>query len=154
MTQNELYEWKLKGLAKGLDPLIAVNELRRIESVHGKLTPEIILSESRDENAILHVLFEWDESKAAYNWNLQQARTILNNIEVRVISNGMPKTVAVYEVVSVPATYKHIDSFSPDDVEFIKGQTLRSLISLKVKLSTYKNFDKVVFHIQEAIEAI
>jgi hypothetical protein len=84
------YAWKLASLAKGIDVQDAVTELDRIKSIYGSLTPENVLNASRLETAVLYKLFNWDDAKAAEHYRLQQARTILNNIEVKVISNGQP----------------------------------------------------------------
>ena len=45
------YAWKLVGLAKGIDIDAAVQELGRIESLYGSLTPENVLDASRPEKA-------------------------------------------------------------------------------------------------------
>lgn len=148
------YAWKLAGLAKGININDAVQELERIESLYGSLTPEIVLNASRPQNALFHSLFEWDDNVAAEHYRLQQARTILNNIEVKVISNGQPRQVAVYEVVKTLAgnnQYKNIETFTPSDVNYIKQRTLKELNILKDKLTTYKQFSSVVSQLNQVI---
>ena len=76
------YEWRIGSFAKDIDPDLAVAELERIENVYGALTPENILEASKTEGAYLHKLFTWDDQKAANLYRLQQARQILNNIEI------------------------------------------------------------------------
>ena len=154
MNEQEIYNWKMKGLAKGVSPSDAVNELRRIENLYGSLTPENILKASTPKKAVLHNIFEWDKDKAAYNYNLQQARVILNNIQITVISDGESKKVDVYEVTSINEGYKNIDSFSPSDIEYVRLTTLNNLNSLKNKLKIYKEFEKVIEYINQAIEVI
>lgn len=41
----------------------AGEELARIEKENGSLTPELVVDESRREEAPLHPVFEWDERK-------------------------------------------------------------------------------------------
>lgn len=149
--EGQIYKWKMKGLSKGIDPDLAVQELKRIESVYGKITPEIVVDESKSNESVLHPIFEWDTNKAAYNWNLQQARTLLNNIQINIISDGEPRKIDVYEVVSKEEGYKNIESFTPDDVSYVKRSTLSSLVILKNKLSLYKNFESVRECIEQAI---
>ena len=72
----EGYKWKLEGLGKGVDVALVVEELTRLQEVNRILTPEVVVRAAEDNNSILHKLFEWDDNKAAYNWRLQQARTI------------------------------------------------------------------------------
>jgi hypothetical protein len=150
------YAWKLAGLAKGIDINDAVQELERIEGLYGSLTPENVLNASRPKNALFHSLFEWNDSVAAEHYRLQQARTILNNIEVKIISDGQPKNIAVYEVISTPAgnQYKNIETFSPDDINFIKMRTKKELLILKNKLAIYKELSQTTTLIASAIDTL
>ena len=138
--ENKLYSWKLKGLAKGVNPEDALNELNRIQDLHGSITPEIIVSESSNLKAILHNCFEWDNKKAAFNHRLQQARILLNNIQVNVITDGESKQISVFEVTSYKEGYKSIDTLNTDDIEYIKMTTKRQLDILVVKLARYEDF--------------
>jgi hypothetical protein len=150
------YAWKLASLAKGIDVQDAVTELDRIKSIYGSLTPENVLNASRLETAVLYKLFNWDDAKAAEHYRLQQARTILNNIEVKVISNGQPKQIAVYEVIRDKSTqeYKSIQSMTSTDITFIKQRTKQELTILKDKLSVYKELSDVTTALSVAIEAL
>ena len=150
------YLWRLKSLAKGIDANDAVEELERIERTYGRLTAENILSESRNPLAILHNLFNWDDEQAAEMYRMNQARTILNNIQVRTISNGSPKIIGVYEVINrgPERTYKSIEAMNPNDVEYIKGVALRELNSARDKLDRFENFHEAVNNIDKAIDDI
>jgi hypothetical protein len=148
------YNWKMKGLAKGVNPLVAAEELRRLQSVYGVITPEIIVNESKKSNSPLHSIFEWDNSKAAHNYRIQQARILLNNIQITVLCDGENKEISVYEVTSFKDGYKSIDTFSSEDIDYVKAGILQQLNFLKGKLKLYKEFDKVLYHINKAIEVI
>ena len=150
----EGYKWKLAGLGKGVDVALVVEELTRLQEVNRILTPEVVVRAAEDNNSILHKLFEWDDNKAAYNWRLQQARTILNNIEVTIITDGEPREIAVFEVTTRSEGYKSVDAFTNEDIDFIRANTLRQLNTMKHKLKTYKEFDKVLFFIDKAIEVV
>ena len=78
------YKFKIPSLYKGLDEDAAVKELDRIAEKCGALTPEILVAESRDENAVLHGIFEWDDAKAAEGYRREQARKFLTNITYEV----------------------------------------------------------------------
>ena len=103
-----VYKWKLKGLSKGLKASQVAGELKRITTVYGKLTPEYIVAEAENNESVLHPLFEWDDTKAAQNYRLQQARTILNNFTVKTISSGQPVEVGIYEVVPITGNISQI----------------------------------------------
>ena len=150
----EGYKWKLEGLGKGVDVALVVEELTRLQKVNRILTPEVVVRAAEDNNSILHKLFEWDDNKAAYNWRLQQARTILNNIEVTIITDGEPREIAVFEVTTRSGGYKSVDTFTNEDVDFVRASILRQLNTMKSKLKTYKEFDKVLFYIDKAIEVV
>ena len=148
------YYWRMKGLAKGVNPSDAVNELRRLQDLYGSLNPEIIVENSKNPESVLYPIFEWDNKKAAYNYRLQQARILLNNIKLSVITDGETKEISVYEVTSLKEGYKNIESFDESDIEFVKNGILYSLNILKGKLKLYKEFEKVLYYIQQAIEII
>jgi len=150
----EGYKWKLEGLGKGVDVALVVEELTRLQKVNRILTSEVVVRAAEDNNSILHKLFEWDDNKAAYNWRLQQARTILNNIEVTIITDGEPREIAVFEVTTRSEGYKSVDTFTNEDVDFVRASILRQLNTMKSKLKTYKEFDKVLFYIDKAIEVV
>lgn len=150
----EGYKWKLEGLGKGVDVALVVEELTRLQKVNRILTPEVVVRAAEDNNSILHKLFEWDDNKAAYNWRLQQARTILNNIEVTIITDGEPREIAVFEVTTRSEGYKSVDTFTNEDVDFVRASILRQLNTMKSKLKTYKEFEKVLFYIDKAIEVV
>lgn len=78
-----VYEWKypLK-----VDAQSAGDELARIENKFGELTPEKVVDESRDENAVLHPCFEWNDAIAAELYRREQARHIISNITVTIES--------------------------------------------------------------------
>lgn len=150
------YDWKLKSFAKGLDADIAVNEFERIENVYGALTPENILKDAISETSVFHALFEWDDSRAAISYRLQQARTILNNITVKVVSDGQSRNIPVYEVINLGEArcYRNVEQMSPADVEQVRKATINDLNRVNDKLSFYKNFDTAISHISNAISSI
>jgi hypothetical protein len=157
MSTTKNYAWKIPSFAKNIDIDLAIQEMERIESLYGSLTPQNILDASRPQNALFHTLFQWDDTIAAEHYRLQQARTILNNIEVTVISNGQPKQISVYEVVKDTLTtpvYKSINTMTTTDITFIKQRTLKELTILKDKLSVYKEFGNVMSGLNQAIQAL
>ena len=72
-----VYDWKVNVV--NITPQIAGNELARIERKYGSLTPESVVDESRDVNAVLHNCFEWDDAVAAEKYRHTQARHIIGN---------------------------------------------------------------------------
>ena len=147
------YEWKIGSFAKDVDPDLVVSELERIENIFGSLTPENILEGSKNGSAYLHKLFTWDNQKAANLYRLQQARQILNNIEVVIISNGEPRQMPLYETIVKDNTrvYKSIQEFTGPDADQVKAQTIREINALKNKLSFFSQFSKATKKLDEAV---
>lgn len=62
-------------------------ELERIRKGHGGLLrPVHVVESARDEDNPLHSYFEWDDSKAAQRYRLDQARDLIQ-VVVRVLPN-------------------------------------------------------------------
>jgi len=146
--------WITKGLAKGITPEAAAEELSRIQNVYGKITPEIIVREAGDTSSPLHNYFEWDDEKAGERWRVQQARILLNNIQVKTVSDGEERRISVFEVVSASGGYKSFDTFTRQDIEFVKADIRSRLKALNEKMKTYNQLDRVREHVAAAIEAI
>lgn len=50
------------------------------ERFKGELTPEDILEDAKHDNSPLHSFFEWDDSAAAHQHRLQQARGLIRSV--------------------------------------------------------------------------
>lgn len=150
------YEWKMPSFGKGVDAGLVVRELKKINTQNGNLSPATIVQSAKWKSSPLHCLFEWDDSKAAEQFRLQQARNLVNNIQVTVISNGEPTAIPVYEVVTVNGdrSYKHIETMTPENIEEVRARTVNELRLIKTKLDIYKQFDSVILKLDEAIELI
>lgn len=62
---------------KGTNPAI-VRELRKLADQNdGLLTPETVVEAARSPKSPLHQQFTWDDNKAAHEYRLWQARTLL-----------------------------------------------------------------------------
>ena len=140
------YNWKRPWDAKGISAKIAVNVFGKVEKECGKLTASSLLEYSKDPKSPLHSLFQWDNEKASNQWRLQQARLVINNVQITVLSADKPKEISAYEIVKVEqgTSYKNITTFTKSDIEYVKEQTLKTLQQVSIKLQAYKQFDKIV----------
>jgi hypothetical protein len=79
----------------------------------GNLTPEAVVEDGRDERSPFHTLFEWNETEAARQWNLQQARGIIGSVMVTVpvINHNKPleepREVTVRNFIENPISGKN-----------------------------------------------
>ena len=71
-------------------------EIERIrQNSGGTLNPAVIVREAEPPASILHNYFEWDDTKAAHEYRLEQARKLIR-ICVRYIPDGPDEPVRAY----------------------------------------------------------
>lgn len=63
-------------------------ELESIAIKHGDLKPGLVVEEARPEESPIHEAFEWDDSEAARLHRENQARRLMNRIDVVLNVNG------------------------------------------------------------------
>ncbi len=56
--------------------------LKDIEREEGILTPENVVAHAVSPDSPIHDRFDWDETKAAHQWRLQQARGLIREVQV------------------------------------------------------------------------
>ena len=87
------YKFKV-GLLK-ISPQVAGERLEHLYEKHSKITADIIVDDARDEKAVLHPIFEWNDRKAAEEHRKQQARRLLTDITITVEKESKGETVTV-----------------------------------------------------------
>lgn len=50
----------------------------------GKLTPAAVVEDARDKRSPLHHYFTWNDSEAAEQWRLEQARQLIRSVKITV----------------------------------------------------------------------
>ena len=75
---------------------IAGEELERIESRDGEITPRAVVEEARPEGSKLHNVFEWDDEKAAEQYRLTQASTLIRCIVVKPEEKEIKEPVRMF----------------------------------------------------------
>jgi hypothetical protein len=81
---------------KGMAADKVARELEIIRARRGMLTAPILLDEARKKSHPLHNCFEWNDSKAAEQFRLQQARSLIKSIEVHYEEEGEALERRVY----------------------------------------------------------
>lgn len=84
---------------------LVTEELKRLAELHGTLQPAIVVDAARAEDSPLHNSFDWDDSDAANQWRLHQARNIINAAVVYQ-TRGDGKEIQVRAFVSL-STDRH-----------------------------------------------
>jgi len=154
--EKKEYRWKIKSLAKKVREEDAIKELEHVQYMYGKITAETVLKAASSKKSCLHDMFEWDDSRAAQQYRLQQARILINNIDIVFISENEEQTVPAYEIIrnEQGQEYKNVETFTTDEVEQVKQNTIAALSGLKRKLAIYKQFNSVVGHLNKALEEL
>ena len=65
-----------------MDLKTALLDIRRRRGV---LTAEVVVDESRAEDAPLHTHFEWDDAEAGERYRQQQARELIRSVKIRYV---------------------------------------------------------------------
>jgi hypothetical protein len=78
----------------------AVGERLSALEADGRLTPDGVLRDARNDRSALHPFFEWDDSKAAEKWRLEQAGHLIRSVTVTVDEQDEPRTIRAFVPIS------------------------------------------------------
>jgi hypothetical protein len=86
--------------------LLVENRIRELYNQHGRITPDIVIADAKQENSPLHSQFNWDVNQAAMQAWRETARRIIRGVRILV----------TYETVSFSPKGKILPEFvrSPD----------------------------------------
>ena len=91
-----IYQWR-EGARFSVDAQKAGNELERIRTKHnGRLEPDWVVHAAKSDKNPLHGLFEWNDTVAAQNYRVSQARHVIRSIEVVIEEAERPKPVRAF----------------------------------------------------------
>lgn len=135
-----VYEYKTPRLYK-VSAKDAAEEIERIKGGAESVTPAQIVEASRDEGAVLHSVFEWDDSKAGRLYREQQAGQLIRNIVVRYEDKKQP----VRAFVHVESSYEPIKQVLASKVktERMLDAAIRELRSFRDKYAALKELSDV-----------
>lgn len=69
--------------------------IQAVES-DGRLTPDAVVAAASDPQSPLHNRFEWDDSKAAHQFRLEQARTLIRGVKMLVTTETRTLSTVCY----------------------------------------------------------
>ena len=95
-----VYEWKTP-LYK-VSAQTAGEHIEKLDRIHGEVTPQILLDDSRPADAVLHSCYEWDDEKAAERYRLHQSKMIIGNLVCVSINDTdkLPEPVRAFVTVN------------------------------------------------------
>lgn len=148
-TKKQKQVWSYKSNRRPL-PIPAKevrNELRRIHDIRGELKPADVVEESKPKVALLHPCFEWNDTKAATEYRLHQARNIINIVQVTTTDAvGRKSTVPEFINVTTPTDEDaRARNYQPIEVAMDDPATRRTIMEaclnrLLMVRDNYRNF--------------
>lgn len=114
------YQYR-EGARYSVDAQVVGEHLEKITNKHGGLNPHLVVKEAERKNSPLHACFTWDDTKAAEQYRLNEARKLIGS--VMVVTQHIDEPIRAFHSVKV-----NTSSESDDD-------TSRAYVSLDVALS-------------------
>ena len=102
-------------------------ELERIRSERGVLTPDEVLKEAENPDSPLHEAFEWDNDAAARQHRLTQARRLI--VSIRIINPPTAKPMTAFVSVRDP---EHGRTYMPT-VQALTSDDLRARLLMEAR---------------------
>lgn len=131
------------------------DEIQKLYDVHNCVTPSKVLTTASDPNNVLHNYFEWDNTKAANEHRLNQARSLIRTVIIRTEENNdgenfwhIPSRV-VMEDGSKEGEYKPLSAILKSQSSFertmneVSGMFKASKLKLEALTNAAENEDNV-----------
>lgn len=160
MAKRYNYEWKTRHWSAGVKADVAGPALRKMmEDRKGKLQPQDVVNEARDDGHPLHPCFEWDDSVAAEAYRCEQAGGIIRNI---IITPEDPDAEDV-EVRAFVSIHEEDNRFyvpteaalaKPETREQVLKDALDQLLAWKKRYSDLQEFAALIPVVEKAAKKV
>lgn len=143
------YMWKTGSRIKA-DPNEAAEQFAELSRT-GDLNAERVVNANRPKGAVLHGEFEWNDKKAAFEWQKHQARHLMNSLCVIVeVKNEKPQEVrALFTVRESKYEPLNVIFTSQEKTDLLLARALRELDAFKRKYYALKQLAPVFDAISE-----
>lgn len=142
------YSWHI-GYSYTQDP----NEVgKELEKLGENLTPENVVELARNEDSVLHNMFEWDDSIAAEKYRKAQATRIIVNLQVNVIADDeKPRQVRAFVTTEKNTKFEPIEKIISDTDKYalLLEKAYKELSSIKHKYETLTEIQELLKDIPE-----
>lgn len=133
---------------------IYADRLVEISKRTGLITPPIVLADAKNPKSPLHSFFEWDDTKAAEKWRLEQAGYLIRHISIEVLKNGKQEDVRYFFSVAADnsttsepkAVYVSLDTIlsEPDKRAEVIAYAKRELVNWSERYKQYSELSDIV----------
>ena len=143
--ESKKYSWR-KGYSYKVPADVVGGVLEDIENKSESVTSEKFLDESRASSSPTHDMFEWNDGIAAEKYRLEQARHIINSIELQIVSDediAKPAFVNV-EVKGTARTalYKNVECAFNNE-EYKRNVLINALNELRAFERKYRSLEEL-----------
>ena len=107
-------------------------------------TPEEVLEKAKDPDSELHKCFEWDDTKAAHQYRLQQARMVMRNLVF--VSEKKEEQVSAFYALTFEKSEYHptvLIMQKPNEYAALLEKAKGELDSFKKKYHMLKELQKI-----------
>jgi hypothetical protein len=134
--------------------------LAQIERRYGSIKPETVIKEAGKPRNPLHKFFEWDDTKAAHEHRLWQARSLIKSVHVKIIGDTrLDKAVRAF--VNVPSNdgkdrqYENIVSVMSDTAkrEYLLKKAENEIKNWRDRYEDLEEFSLVFSAIDDTLSA-
>lgn len=127
-----VYQWKSQARLS-IDPQKTGEVLEDIEKQFGRITPELVLEEAKIKTSPIHKGFEWEDSIAAEQYRLDQARYILRQIVIVRETSDTVESNTIRAFMSVNITDSEENKYTTYATigSILNNNTLRKQLLLK-----------------------
>lgn len=143
---------------------IAFREIERLKNGNGQVMPADVVAAARSKRNPLHAVFEWDDSKAAEQHRISQARHMLRSIVVVYKDeSGEKPPVRAFNVQRIESdsgkpvkVYRSTDDILADPearMQFLK-RALDELIALRKRYRDLQELSIIFRSIDDVLESV
>lgn len=135
------------------DAVVVTRELRRLAAAHeGRIEPAAVVEAARSPRSPLHRHFEWDDTEAATQYRLEQARCLIRSVRVTLDTPSGPLVVRPF--VHTPERDAYCETGEVMRAkELREALVARALDELHAWQARYRAFAELA-SIHEALESV
>lgn len=154
------YEWASRFPSNKVDPDKACARFMKLRAADGHLDPEAVVKDARRKRSPLHPLFEWDDSAAAHEYRIEQARAAIRAV-VWVVEkdDGEEQSCRAFHHVAVEGQergYYALPDVKTDPAKdvYVLSQARGDLARARKRLSEYEGADAIVQALDGVLAAV
>lgn len=86
MNNNVVYAWRPNCRRDNVDPQVVGEALEALVDQGPVMSAEQILAAAEPPTSPLHPLFEWEDDVAAHHWRVHEARELVRDLRVTIVT--------------------------------------------------------------------